>query len=55
MIKTGITECLFFVIAKICQWSGELERTVDGNGNSLMQLVSITADEGRDLSKLVDL
>jgi hypothetical protein len=32
-----------------------LPRTVNGNGNSLMEGVTIGADEGWDLSKLVEL
>ena len=61
MIKTGITERIFRhsnteVKARLDMNSKRfMPRTVDSDGNTLVESVPVSAHKSRDLSKLVDL
>lgn len=37
----------------VCVVQKLVERTIDGNGNALVENVAVSTDEGRDLAKLV--
>ena len=65
MIKTGITVDNFlhhsilgfgvFALSNRCNAEARYKRTVNGDGNALVESVAIGTDEGWDLSKAIEL